>query len=230
MSSQIKDDIISIKKQFPNWGAPKIRARLKRIYPTCKQYPATSTIGLFLKKQGLTHSVNRRPKCTPTKFPLTDGQYSNHVWCADFKGHFYTGNGKCCYPLTISDHASRYLLCCRHLNTINYDLTKIQFKRTFQEYGLPEVIRTDNGVPFASTGFGGLSRLAFWWIRLGIHPERIKPGHPEQRKRGDCSPLLPFCYRDGSRSSAGSPVPTDPAPSADGSGSCRSRCSRRPRT
>ena len=76
-----------------------------------------------------------------------------------------------------------YLLCCRHLNTINYDLTKIQFKRIFQEYGLPEVIRTDNGVPFASTGFGGLSRLAFWWIRLGIHPERIKPGHPEQNGR-----------------------------------------------
>jgi hypothetical protein len=114
---------------------------------------------------------------------LTDGQYSNHVWCADFKGHFNTGDGRRCNPLTISDHFSRYLLCCRHLERMTFALTKSQFARIFRKYGLPEVIRTDNGAPFGSVGLGGLSRLSSWWIRLGIHPERIAPGHPEQNGR-----------------------------------------------
>ena len=180
ISSQVKDSILAVKKRFSKWGARKIRTRLERIHPGWQHYPAISTIGLFLKKQGLTSSVKRRHKCTPTESPLTTGQYSNHVWCADFKGHFRTGNGCRCNPLTISDHFSRYLLCCRHLATNSYDLTRKQFERIFREYGLPEVIRTDNGTPFACLG---LSRLSYWWIRLGIHPERIEPGHPEQNGR-----------------------------------------------
>jgi transposase InsO family protein len=183
ISTQVKDSILAVKKRFPKWGARKIRARLERIHPSWHHYPSVSTIGLFLQKQGLTSSVKRRHKCTPTESPLTTGQYSNHVWCADFKGHFKTGNGSRCNPLTISDHCSRYLLCCRHLEKMSYDLTKKQFECTFREYGLPEVIRTDNGTPFASLGVGGLSRLSYWWIRLGIHPERIEPGHPEQNGR-----------------------------------------------
>ena len=141
---------------------------------------------MYLKqvhKQGLTCSRRRRRKSTPTKTPLTNGQYSNHVWCADFKGHFKTGDGNRCNPLTISDHSSRYLLCCHHLGRMSYNLTRRQFKCIFREYGLPKVIRTDNGTPFASIGLGGLSRLSYWWIRLGIHPERIEPGHPEQNGR-----------------------------------------------
>jgi transposase InsO family protein len=182
-SHQVKDSILSVKKRFPKWGAAKIRSRLERIHPNWSSYPAISTIGLFLHKQGLTCPRKRRRKSTPTELPLTKGRYSNQVWCADFKGHFKTGNGSRCNPLTISDHASRYLLCCRHLDRMSYELVKMRFERVFREYGLPEVIRTDNGSPFSSRGLGGLSRLSYWWIRLGIHPERIEPGHPEQNGR-----------------------------------------------
>jgi len=180
ISQEVKDLILSIKRRFPKWGAPKIRNRLERKYPKWQHYPAISTIGLFLHKQGLTVHRRRHRKASPTEQPLTNGSYSNQVWCADFKGHFYTQDRSRCNPLTISDHASRYLLCCRHLERMSYELVKMWFERVFRQYGLPEVIRTDNGSPFASRGLGGLSRLSYWWIRLGIHPERIKPGHPEQ--------------------------------------------------
>jgi len=183
ISHQVKESILTVKKRFPKWGAPKIRSRLERIHPDWNNYPAISTIGLFLRKQGLTHPRKRRRKATPTELPLTGGCHSNHVWCADFKGHFKTDDGSRCNPLTISDHASRYLLCCRHLGRMSYELVKMRFERVFREYGLPEVVRTDNGTPFASRGLGGLSRLSYWWIRLGIHPERIEPGHPEQNGR-----------------------------------------------
>jgi transposase InsO family protein len=183
ISRFVKEQILSIKARFPHWGARKVRARLERIHPAWEHYPAISTIGLFLHKQGLTHLRKRRSRCSPTERPLTEGRYSNHVWCADFKGHFKTLNGRRCNPLTISDHCSRYLLCCRHLDRANVAFTRPEFERTFREYGLPEVIRTDNGAPFASAGLCGLSRLSYWWIRLGIHPERIEPGHPEQNGR-----------------------------------------------
>jgi transposase InsO family protein len=183
MSAQLKESILKIKKRFPKWGAPKIRSRLERIHPQWPGYPAISTIGSFLQKHGLTCPRKRRRRATPTESPLTNGCHSNQVWCADFKGHFKTGDGNRCNPLTISDHLSRYLLCCHHLDRMSHDLSKMRFERVFRQYGLPDVIRTDNGTPFASRGIGGLSRLAYWWIRLGIHPERIKPGHPEQNGR-----------------------------------------------
>ena len=182
-SASVKEAILTIKSRFPKWGAPKIRARLEREHPRWHTYPAISTIGLFLRRQNLTCPRKRRRKATPTEPPLTNGLSANQVWCADFKGHFQTGNGSRCNPLTISDHASRYLLCCRHVERMSYKQVKIRFERTFREYGLPEVIRTDNGTPFSSRGLGGLSRLSYWWIRLGIHPERIQPGHPEQNGR-----------------------------------------------
>jgi len=183
ISRQVKEAILAVKGRFPRWGAPKIRARLQRIHSNWSSYPAISTIGLFLHKQGLTHPRKRRRKATPTELPLTSGRYSNQVWCADFKGHFRTDDSSRCNPLTISDYSSRYLLCCRHLDRMSYKLTRMRFERVFREYGLPEVIRTDNGTPFSSRGLGGLSRLSCWWIRLGIHPERIEPGHPEQNGR-----------------------------------------------
>jgi putative transposase len=180
MSRRTKESILAIKQRFSKWGAAKIRDRLERIHPEWDSYPAISTIGLFLQKQGLTCPARRRRKTATSTIPLTSGRYSNHVWCADFKGHFRTGDGSRCNPLTISDHASRYLLCCHHVKSMGYKETRSRFERVFREYGLPEVIRTDNGTPFASTGLGGLSRLSYWWIRLGIYPERIEPGHPEQ--------------------------------------------------
>ena len=183
VSPLVKDEILAVKNHFPTWGAPKIKSHLQRIHPTWNSYPAISTIGLFLHKQGLTCSRKRRRKATPSELPLTDGCYSNQVWCADFKGHFCTGDGSRCNPLTVSDYSSRYLLCCQHVEHMSYSNVRRWFERVFREYGLPEVIRTDNGSPFASAGLGGLSRLSCWWIRLGIHPQRIEPGHPEQNGR-----------------------------------------------
>ena len=183
ISSVVKQVILAIKTRFPRWGAPKIRVRLEREHPDWPQYPAISTIGLFLRHQSLTQSRRRHRKATPTELPLTGGRYVNQVWCADFKGHFRTQDGRRCNPLTISDHASRYLLCCRHVDRMSHDPVKTCFEHTFRRYGLPEVIRTDNGAPFSSIGLGGLSRLSYWWIRLGIWPERIEPGHPEQNGR-----------------------------------------------
>jgi len=180
MSCQVKESILAIKKRFPKWGAPKIRARLERIHPDWDGFPAVSSIGSFLHKQGLTCPRKRRRKAVPSEQPLTSGRYCNQVWCADFKGHFRTSDGSRCNPLTISDHASRYLLCCRHVEHMSYEQVKMRFENVFRRYGLPDVIRTDNGEPFASCGLCGLSRLSYWWIRLGIRPERIEPGHPEQ--------------------------------------------------
>jgi transposase InsO family protein len=183
ISRQVKEAILAVKRRFPRWGAAKIRKRLERVHPNWVSYPAVSTVGLFLHKQGLTAVCRRRRRATPTESPLTSGHYNNQVWCADFKGHFKTGDSSRCNPLTISDHSSRYLLCCRHVERMSYELVKMSFERIFREYGLPEVIRTDNGTPFSSRGLGGLSRLSCWWIRLGIYPERIEPGHPEQNGR-----------------------------------------------
>jgi len=183
ISRQVKEVILAVKRRFPRWGAPKIRARLERIHPLWDRYPAVSTIGLFLQKQGLTCPRKRRRKATPSELPLTSGRYSNQVWDADFKGHFRTSDGRRCNPLTISDHSSRYLLCCHHVDKMTCEDARMLFERTFRRYGLPEVIRTDNGEPFASTGLCGLTRLSYWWIRLGIFPERIAPGHPEQNGR-----------------------------------------------
>ena len=183
ITEEIKQAILTVKARFSHWGPAKIRARLEKEYPRWAHYPAVSTIGEYLKRQGLVCSRRRRRRASPTVPPLTVGNDSNDVWTADFKGHFRTGDGRRCNPLTISDNVSRYLLCCRHLDRMSYELVRMQFERIFREYGHPLVIRTDNGEPFSSRGLCGLSRLSYWWIRLGIHPERIKPGHPEHNGR-----------------------------------------------
>ncbi len=183
VSEEIQAAIFSTKLRFSHWGPAKIRAWLQRQYPGWRCYPAVSTIGEHLKRYGLVRSRKRRRRSSPTQPPLTAGSNCNDVWCADFKGHFRTGDGKRCNPLTISDDVSRYLLCCHHLDQMSFALVKMQFERVFRENGLPLVIRTDNGSPFSSRGLCGLSRLSYWWIRLGIHPERIEPGHPEQNGR-----------------------------------------------
>jgi transposase InsO family protein len=183
INEEAKQAVLSVKGRFSHWGPAKIRVRLQRQYPNWSCYPAVSTIGEYLKRQGLVCSRKRRHRASPTLPPLTVGDNSNDVWATDFKGHFRTGDGHRCNPLTISDDASRYLLCCRHLDQMSHELVRMQFERVFREYGLPLVIRTDNGEPFSSRGLCGLSRLSYWWIRLGIHPERIMPGHPEHNGR-----------------------------------------------
>jgi len=142
--------------------------------------PAASTIGDFLARRGLVEPRRRRRAVAPHPLPLTKPQAANDVWCADFKGQFRLRNGSYCYPLTISDRHSRYLLGCEGLESVRGDSAALVFDATFRRYGLPRVIRTDNGVPFASKGILGLSRLSVRWLRLGIRPERIKPAHPEQ--------------------------------------------------
>jgi transposase InsO family protein len=180
--TDLVDKIVAMKLMHQKMGPKKIIANLQR---QCIQerWPAVSTAGEILRKQGLVRHRRRKRRVTPYTDPLLGCDKPNSVWSADYKGQFNTGDGKPCYPLTITDNHSRYLLECRGLSQPTHEQTQPWFEWTFREYGLPEAIRTDNGVPFASTALGGLSRLSVWFIKLGIRPERILPGHPEQNGR-----------------------------------------------
>jgi len=179
---QVERTILAIKREHPSWGAPKIRDKLIRAYPMIKP-PAISTIHAVLDRNGLVkRRKRRRYKAKGTT--LSAAHHPNRLWCADYKGEFLLGNKKYCYPLTITDYRSRYLLACEGLESTKTDFAFTVFERTFKDFGLPEAIRTDNGIPFASpNALFGLSRLSVWWLRLGINIERIKPGHPEQNGR-----------------------------------------------
>lgn len=179
---QIERLILAIKREKPSWGAPKIRERIIRRFPDVKT-PAKSTIHATLHRHGLVRPRGRRrPRAEGT--PLSEGKMPNDLWCADYKGEFMLGDKRYCYPLTITDHASRFLLACEGLETTKESFAFSVFEGVFREYGLPKAIRTDNGVPFASpNSLFGLSRLSVWWLRLGIAIERIKPGNPQQNGR-----------------------------------------------
>jgi len=174
--------IVGLKKRYPHWGAPKIREKLR---PECSplRCPAISTVHAVLDRHGLVRKRrHRRPPLTGT--PLSRATQPNALWCADYKGHFKLADGRYCYPLTITDFATRYLLSCEALETTQMPLAVAIFERVFREFGLPEALRTDNGLPFASAhALYGLSTLSVWWLRLGIRLERITPGHPEQNGR-----------------------------------------------
>jgi putative transposase len=175
--------IIRLKREYPGWGAPKIREKLLQQCPELAHCPAISTVHAVLDRSGLVHHrKRRRPRATGTV--LSRPIEPNALWCADYKGEFMLTNRRYCYPLTITDFASRYLLSCDALATTQERFAFTVFERTFKEFGLPRAIRTDNGVPFASAwALYGLSKLSVWWLRLGIQIERIKPGHPEQNGR-----------------------------------------------
>lgn len=179
---QIERCILGLKREHPTWGAPKIRDKLVRQYPMVKA-PAISTVHAVLVRHGLVqHRKRRRYKARGTE--LHNAQDVNGLWCADYKGEFKLGNRQYCYPLTITDYRSRYLLACEGLTCTKSDFAFAVFERVFKEFGLPAAIRTDNGLPFASpNALFGLSKLSVWWLRLGIRIERIKPGHPEQNGR-----------------------------------------------
>jgi len=174
--------IVRLKREYPTWGAPKIRERLRRRCDPA-QCPAISTVHAVLDRHGLVvRREKRRQRARGTT--LSWPEAPNALWCADFKGEFMLANRRYCYPLTITDFASRYLLSCEGLSSTREAFAFAVFERAFKDFGLPQVIRTDNGVPFASPhALYGLSRLAVWWLRLGIQIERIKPGHPEQNGR-----------------------------------------------
>jgi transposase InsO family protein len=178
---QLEKEILKVKKEKPSWGAPKIREKILRQYPDVKP-PAISTIHTILDKYGLViRQKRRRYKAQGTD--LSYGRKPNELWCADYKGEFQLGNKQYCYPLTITDFNSRYLLCCEGLSTTKEMYAITVFERVFKEFGLPNAIRTDNGVPFSSQALFGLSKLSVWWLRLGISIERIKPGNPQENGR-----------------------------------------------
>jgi transposase InsO family protein len=183
LPDQIESLIVTCKREKPHWGARKIRELLVRRLDHDVRVPAKSTIHAVLHRHGLV-KVAGRPRHRATGTPLSSGSTPNELWCADFKGEFKLGNGQYCYPLTVTDHASRFLLLCEALESTREDPAVTAFEQLFRERGLPRSIRSDNGVPFASpNALFNLSKLSVWWLRLGIQIERIRPGHPQQNGR-----------------------------------------------
>nr|WP_299949300.1 helix-turn-helix domain-containing protein [Hyphomonas sp. BRH_c22] len=179
---QIERSILRIKREYPSWGAPKIRDKLLRELPMLKP-PAVSTVHAVLDRHGLVIRRKRR-RYTAQGTPLNAASEPNGLWCADCKGEFQLGNRQYCYPLTISDYQSRYLLACERVTSTKADFAFSVFESVFKEFGLPCAIRTDNGAPSASShAMFGLSKLSVWWLRLGIRLERIRPGCPQQNGR-----------------------------------------------
>jgi len=179
---QLEAMIVRLKHEYPGWGAPKIREKLRRQSPA-PHLPAISTVHAVLARHGLVHRRRQRHQIVAGT-ALSQPTVPNALWCADYKGEFMLADRRYCYPLTITDFASRYLLTCEALSTTQETFAFTVFERTFKEFGLPHAIRTDNGVPFASAhALYRLSKLAVWWLRLGIEIERIQPGHPQQNGR-----------------------------------------------
>jgi transposase InsO family protein len=179
---EIEEKVLELRQAHMRWGPRKLKHILERDEPG-RNWPAASTIGALLKREGLVVARKRRLHTAPYTEPLAHAQECNRVWCADFKGWFRTADGERIDPLTISDAYSRYLLRCQVVEKTNTERVQVIFEAAFREYGMPEAIRTDNGPPFASHAVAGLSRLSVWWMKLGIVPERIAAGHPEQNGR-----------------------------------------------
>lgn len=174
--------VLQGRLKHPTWGPRKLVAWLGPRHPGLR-LPAPSTAGEILRRHGLVVGRRRKRRQAPYTEPFVGYEGANATWCADFKGWFRTRDGDRVDPLTVSDGYSRYLLTCRAVRRADYACVRPVFERLFRAHGLPVAIRTDNGVPFASVAAGGLSRLSVWWIKLGIVPERIAPGHPEQNGR-----------------------------------------------
>lgn len=175
-----RERIGAARQQRPRWGAPKIQWWLGQHY-TGQEAPSVSTVGRVLREAGLSRP-RRRARAHGTG-PLAPAEAANDTWAIDFKGWRRTGDGRRCEPLTLSDQATRYLLCCQGLESTTTARVRAVLECVFAEYGLPRRIRSDNGAPFAVRGECGLSELAVWWIELGIESERIEPGRPQQNGR-----------------------------------------------
>jgi len=180
--AETEQAVVELRQAHMRWGPRKLKRVLEREQPH-QRWPAASTIGDLLKREGLVVGRKPRRRTAPYTEPLAHADGPNRVWCADFKGWFRTGDGERVDPLTISDAYSRYLLRCQGVEKTDTVRVRGILEAAFREYGMPAAIRTDNGAPFASAAVGGLSRLAVWWMKLGIVPERIEAGHPEQNGR-----------------------------------------------
>jgi transposase InsO family protein len=184
-SVEVEEALVELKRERPRWGPKKLVVLLRERYPGL-EVPAASTAGEILRRRGLVEARPRPGHRTPVwrTGPLEPAEAPNSTWAADFKGHFRLRDRSWCYPLTISDHFSRFFLCCKALRGIDKAPARRSFELAFSEFGLPLVIRTDNGAPFAANrGCLGLSELSLWWLRLGIRPERITRGCPQENGR-----------------------------------------------
>ena len=174
--------LLAARRRHPTWGPRKILAYLEPRHPRAT-FPAASTVGALFKRHGLVRPKRGHPKPGHPGRPTSPILAPNDVWTADFKGHFALGTGSRCHPLTIVDSYSRYLLACQALPQPTTLESKPVFSHLFQETGLPQRIRTDNGAPFATTARCRLSTLSVWWMKLGIRPELIEPASPQQNAR-----------------------------------------------
>jgi transposase InsO family protein len=179
---KVEQMVLDLREAHMRWGPRKLKCVLERDEPG-RVWPAASTIGALLKREGLVVARKKRRRTAPYREPLAHADGPNRVWCADFKGWFRTRDGERIDPLTITDAHSRYLFRCQAVDKMDTARVQAIFEAVFREYGMPEAIRTDNGTPFASRALAGLSRLAVWWMKLGILAERIEAGHPEQNGR-----------------------------------------------
>jgi len=182
--AEVADRLVELRRKHPTWGPRKLAAWLKKHEPG-QAWPAASTIGGVLKREGLVmSSLRRRSRALPTVRPRTEATVANQVWTSDFKGQFRTGDGHLCYPLTVVDSFSRFVLVIHGLPSVSGEGAWPAYERAFRQYGLPQIMRTDNGSPFASSSaIAGLSRLSVRWLKLGIGVEHIAPAHPEQNGR-----------------------------------------------
>jgi len=185
LPGQIERLIVESKREKPHWGARKIRELLVRRLAGDVRIPAKSTVHAVLDRHGLVSQARKRKRANKAEgTALSQARVPNDLWCADFKGEFKTGNGRYCYPLTVTDQASRMILACEALESTREAPVIEAFVQLFRERGLPAAIRSDNGLPFASpNGLYNLSKLSVFWLRLGIAVERIRPGHPQQNGR-----------------------------------------------
>jgi transposase InsO family protein len=183
LPAPVEAAIVAAKHEKPHWGARKIYELLLRRLPSHVKVPARSTIHAIMDRHGLVAKASRfRTRAAGT--PLSAGLNPNDLWCTDYKGEFQLGNKSYCYPLTVTDYSSRYVLLCEAMDSSREQPAFLAFERLFRERGLPQAIRSDNGLPFASpNGLFNLSKLSVWWLRLGISIERIRPGHPQQNGR-----------------------------------------------
>jgi transposase InsO family protein len=181
-STRVQELLLELRRKRPTWGPRKLVAKLRMLHPGLA-LPAASTVGELLQRAGLVRKRRPSMKVEAYGASLTPMNEPNAVWCADFKGHFYTRDGRIVHPLTITDGSTRYIAGCRAQSRQDSETTQASFESAFRELGLPLVLRTDNGAPFASTAPGGLSRLGIWFLKLGIRLERIAPGKPTQNGR-----------------------------------------------
>jgi len=182
MDPQVRTALLELRRRHPTWGAKKLLAALKRRHPGWR-LPGRSATCELLKRHGLVKRPRSRRIIGHPGKPSSSILFPNQIWCADFKGQFRMGNGRYCYPLTVTDGFSRFLLGCHGLTDTSVAGAKPVFQRLFQEFGLPQFIRSDNGVPFATNTLARLSKLSAWWVRLGVMPQLIEPGQPQQNGR-----------------------------------------------